>query len=353
MPAQRRESRDRAPPTAPPSSTPMAYARAIEAALRRGGVDPAPALRQARITPTQLKHGTAWLSPVQMEDLTGAAMQALDDEGLGAFGRRLPWGSYGMLARASLTATDLGLALKRWCRHHGLLVQDLRLRLSVAADTAIVAIEEGDPHQALPALTREFSLVYLLRNIHGLACWYIDSRIPLQGVRLPFEAPAHAEAYAQMFPGPARFGTTQAELRFDARYLRLPLCRDEAALNLLLQRALPLTVLQYRRDRLLVEQVRHALATRPEAGHSAEALAACLHLSARTLHRQLREEGASLQQLKDEVRGDRARELLLRGNRPVKQVAAAVGFRNEKSFIRAFRGWTGQTPADFRAGGRA
>jgi AraC-like DNA-binding protein len=29
-------------------------------------------------------------------------------------------------------------------------------------------------------------------------------------------------------------------------------------------------------------------------------------------------------------------------------VAADVGFRNEKSFIRAFRGWTGTSPADYR-----
>ena len=28
-------------------------------------------------------------------------MQELDDEALGWFNRRLPWGSYGMLARAS------------------------------------------------------------------------------------------------------------------------------------------------------------------------------------------------------------------------------------------------------------
>ena len=102
--------------------------------------------------------------------------------------------------------------------------------------------------------------------------------------------------------------------------------------------------------RLLVQQVRQALAAHPEAAHNADGVAALLNLSARTLHRQLREEGASLQALKDEVRSARARELLHRTGRPVKQVAAAVGFRNEKSFIRAFRGWTGASPAEFRAG---
>ena len=48
------------------------------------------------------------------------------------------------------------------------------------------------------------------------------------------------------------------------------------------------------------------------------------------------------------MRRARATELLLRTTRPIKQVAAAAGFLNEKSFIRAFRGWTGQSPAEFR-----
>jgi AraC-like DNA-binding protein len=145
------------------------------------------------------------------------------------------------------------------------------------------------------------------------------------------------------------FGTVPGELRFDAGYLALPLRRDEKAMSQMLQRALSLPVRQYRRDRLLVGQVRQALATQPESTHSADEVAALLHMSSRTLHRQLAEEGATLQQLKDEVRSERARDLLLRTSRPVKQVAAAVGFRNEKSFTRAFRGWTGCSPAEFRA----
>jgi len=124
--------------------------------------------------------------------------------------------------------------------------------------------------------------------------------------------------------------------------------RDEAALQRMLQRALLLTVRPYRRDRLLVEKVRQALAEHPEHSRNAHDLAAWLNLSARTLHRQLKEEGASLQQLKDAVRRDLATDLLLRTSRPIKQIAAEVGFQNEKSFMRAFKGWTGVAPDEFR-----
>ena len=276
-------------------------------------------------------------------------MQELDDEALGWFSRRLPWGSYGMLARASLSAPSLGVALKRWCRHHGLIADDITLTLTVAGDTALLAITEQRDLGAL----REFCLVSVLRNILGVACWLIDSRIPLLGAQFPFAAPAHrGRCTACCFPARPRLTAAPAGIRFDARYLALPLRRDERALQQMLQRALPLTVLPYRRDRLLVQRVRQALAAHPAQTHSAEALAALLNVSPRTLHRQLKEEGASLQALKDEVRRDRALELLLRTKRPIKQVAEAAGFQNEKSFMRAFKAWTGQSPAEFRRGGQ-
>jgi AraC-like DNA-binding protein len=49
------------------------------------------------------------------------------------------------------------------------------------------------------------------------------------------------------------------------------------------------------------------------------------------------------------VRRDLAMDLLLRTQRPIKQIAAEVGFQNEKSFMRAFKGWTGVTPEGVRS----
>jgi AraC-like DNA-binding protein len=332
----------------PAAATPMAYARVIAAAYARDGQNPAEALKRAQITPVKLQQAEGRFTARQMEVLSGTAMQDLNDEGLGAFSRKLPWGSYGMLARASLTSPNLRIALKRWCRHHALLTDDIVLKLAESGSTAAITIDERADLSRHGGPAREFCLVHVLRNIHGLACWFVDSRIALSGARFPYPAPAHADAYRHMFPGPLKFDAAQAEIRFDARYLALPLRRDEKALRQMLQHALPLTVLQYRRDRLLVEQVRQALVSDPARAHSAQGLAGLLHMSTRTLHRQLKEEGASLQQLKDEVRCERAKDLLYRSAKPIKQVAALAGYRNEKSFIRAFKAWTGSSPSEFR-----
>jgi len=327
-----------------PALTPIAFVTAIARAYKLRGMDPEKALDQAQIASTLLENSDSRITAAQMETISGLAMQELDDEALGWFSRRLPWGSYGMLARASISAPNLGVALQRWCRHHGLIADDISLTISTAANSASIRITE---HRDLKEL-REFCLVSVLRNIHGLACWLVDSRIPLTGAQFPFAAPAHHAAYSVLFSVPTLFKQAQAVIEFDASYLALPLRRDEAALRQMLKRALPLTVLQYRRDRLLVQRVRLALASQPADTHSAGELAALLAMSPRTLHRQLKEQGASLQAIKDDVRQTRARDLLLRTSRPIKQIAQAAGFQNEKSFIRAFRGWTGQAPAQFR-----
>lgn len=328
--------------------TPMAFVKAIVLAYERYGVRPDEALRKARIAPALLYQPDARVSAAQLEALSNAAMQALDDEALGWFSRKLPWGSYGMLCRASISSPQLGLALQRWCRHHRLLTEDIVLHLDADGAAARLWIEERRDLGEM----REICCVTLLRYVHGFACWAIDSRIPLREVHFPFAAPRHRDAYPVMFPGPVRFRMPHAALVFDAAYLALPLRRDERALQAMLQRALPLTVLQYRRDRLLAQRVREALHADTAALADAAAVAAALNVSVRTLHRQLRDEGCSLQQLKDEARRARATELLERSRRPIKQIAAAVGFRNEKSFARAFAGWTGVAPSAWREGVR-
>ena len=93
------------------AETPMAFVRAISSAFTLRGLDPLPALQAAQIAPDLLHQPDARITALQMEWLSASAMRELDDEALGWFSRRLPWGSYGMLVRASLTAPTLSVAL--------------------------------------------------------------------------------------------------------------------------------------------------------------------------------------------------------------------------------------------------
>ncbi|MCW2275081.1 helix-turn-helix domain-containing protein [Rhodoblastus acidophilus] len=324
--------------------TPIAFVKGICLGYAKYGVDPAPALQKAQIPPSLLQQPDARVTPAQFEALSFVAMQELDDEALGWFSRRLPWGAYGLLCRASITSATLGLALRRWTRHHRILVDDILLTLDVDDGVAKISVREARDLGAF----REFCLVTLLRYVLGYACWAVDFRIPLLRAEFPFSAPPHVDVYSKLFAENLRFDAPCASVCFDAAFLERALQRDEAALQKMLKRALPLTVLPYRRDQRLSTRVKMVMSMPKAELPAAQDLAEGFNISTRTLHRQLSKEGASLRDLQKKARMDRAKEGLARSNQPIKRVAHAAGFQNEKAFSRAFRQAMGETPSAYR-----
>jgi AraC-like DNA-binding protein len=326
------------------AQTPVAFVAAIVRGYARRGRDPSGALRAAGLVSAAHLDPDARVPLEAFETLSAHAMRELDDEALGWFSRRLPWGSYGMLLRASLTSPTLGVALGRWTRHHGLLTDDVSISLRAEGGTAVVRVEE----RAELGDLREFCLMSLLRNLHGIACWLADSRIALTGTRFPVPAPTYADVCGRMFGGAIAFDATAAELRFDAGYLGLPVVRDDAALRRVLQRPIPLMARQYRQDRQLSQRIAGFIAANLGQPPDAEEVARHFGISLRSLQRYLQAEGTSVLDLALRARRVRAEELLRSSDLPLKRVASLSGYRDESSFGRAFRRWTGKTPADFR-----
>lgn len=326
-----------------PARTPMAYARSIISAYRKYGMDPSALLQRVHLTPARLANDNDRITSHQMEMLTKLAMQELDDEALGWYRRKLPWGFNAMLCRASLSSANLGVAIKRWCRHHGIVVEEIEMTLFFQGTEAWLQIDE----RADLGTLREFCLVSNLRNIQGYTCWLIDSSIPLTRAEFSFPCPNHAEAYDLIFRCPLKFNAPTTRIFFDARYLLHPIRRDDKALRAMLERPLPLVVHQYRHDRLLSRRVHDLLHADPYR-MTAETISEQLGISTRGLYRHLTAEGTSLQTIKDEVRKQLAIDLLRRSDKPIKQISSIVGFENQASFVRAFKKWTGANPAAFR-----
>jgi len=77
-------------------------------------------------------------------------------------------------------------------------------------------------------------------------------------------------------------------------------------------------------------------------------LANNLHMSARTLQRRLEHGGVTYQALLDGVRAESATRLLDTTELTVSELSSRLGYASARAFLRAFRRWTGTTPAHWR-----
>ena len=86
----------------------------------------------------------------------------------------------------------------------------------------------------------------------------------------------------------------------------------------------------------------------PEGHPTLQAVAVELHISTRSLQRQLASAGLTYSELVRDVRQERACQLLQQPKISIKQVALRTGFASPSGFSRAFHAWTGLSPRDYR-----
>ena len=101
----------------------------------------------------------------------------------------------------------------------------------------------------------------------------------------------------------------------------------------------------------LVHRVNRQIAMRlPDGLPDQESIASDMAMSVRTLHRKLKEDDTSFQQLVQELRKSLAQQMLKDGQRSVSEVAFNLGYADHSAFSRAFKGWFGVTPHQFSVG---
>ncbi|GAA2493474.1 helix-turn-helix domain-containing protein [Nocardia seriolae] len=97
------------------------------------------------------------------------------------------------------------------------------------------------------------------------------------------------------------------------------------------------------------EQLHHAIHGALETGGCGlDTVARRLAISPRTLQRRLYERNSTWRTEVEQVRRDRATNLLRETGLPIQSVAARVGYSDARALRRAFHRWTGQTPDTFR-----
>ena len=314
--------------------------------MARHGRDPTPLLTAAGI---ELADSATRVPVDRYALLYNFVIKALEDEGFGLLSEPMRPGAFEFLCRAMLGAADLAEALQRAVRFLAMVLPDLAVTIARFEQRAELRILETRPlglGRDDPA--RVFAFEWLLRLLHGLSCWLVGRGLALDAVRFPYERPAHADDYALVYTEHSAFGGEVLFAQFRANLLDLPLRRDETALTAFLDGAPGKISMLYRRDREAVFRVRDLLRDALPQSLSLEEIAERLHMSPRTLHRRLEDEGSGFRAIKDAIRRDIALSRLTKTNQPIATLASDLGYADTSAFYRAFVGWTGLSPEQFR-----
>lgn len=307
--------------------------------LRRHDVDAQSLLEQVGL-PREIH---APITSEQYGALWHAVAQRMDDEFFGEGARPMRAGSFALLCHAILSTASLEHALRRALRFLRVVLDDPYGELVVEDGLARIVLKDAG------ALRSAFAYRTFWIIVHGVNCWLVGRRLPIRWVDFRCSAPPVGTDYRLFFGAPVRFDQPATQLVFDAEFLTLPPIRDERALRDFLRHAPANILVRYRHDAGLSATIRQKLhATPPAAWPSFDMLAHRLRIPAPTLRRRLQLEGQNYRAIKDEMRRARAMEALLNGDLGIADLASDLGFSEPSAFHRAFRKWTGQSPASFR-----
>jgi AraC-like DNA-binding protein len=184
---------------------------------------------------------------------------------------------------------------------------------------------------------------------HRTCSWFIGAPIELSAVSLAQPRQQSAAAHAKIFGVPVEFEAGCYSFQFHRRFLQFPIVQGEAAVADMLKN-FPAAIMRLDNSPASINsRVLGLIGTDFSAElPTLQDVAERLHMTTPTLHRRLREEGTTFQQLKDQARRDAAIQLLRKGNISGAQLAELIGFSDASTFHRAFKKWTGKTTQEFR-----
>jgi AraC-like DNA-binding protein len=275
------------------------------------------------------------------------------DETWGLSTRPLLPGATGLVLSSLAPCATLLEATKAIARTYNLLHGGAYNRVELHHDRLTYIIDDrGFPYAArMSSSQTRFTMVSVLMFLHGLLVLIAGDalherirKVHIKGIRL-----AGNHGYLEFWPAPIRWSSNTYALDYDARMSSLPILRGgppptSQAIYRKIITLIERNPCDSSRPRSTCEQVVEAF---EDNVLTQGAVARRLGLSVATLRRRLQaEHSASFRTLSENARERAARSLLEQHHHP-NDVAEELGFSDQRSFARAFKRWTGLTPAAY------
>lgn len=323
----------------------VAYVRSLFDYLRDQALDPARIFGASRTARIEREDSFGRLPVMEWVQLFEQAEAKTGDRQLALHvGEHIKPRHYGLLGYVTMSCATLREAIDRLLRYESLVGELSHSQLRVAGETA--ELHWQSPLRPVPPrVLAETSLVAWVT--YGR--WLMGDAYAVDHVCFQHPAPRDIGEYHRLFGPNIRFSASRTALGFPAIHLTRPLVQANLELQTLLDaqaqaRLRELQALEpfHRRVR---ERIRRQLLNGPV---SLNAVAAELAMSERSLERHLRQTDRTFRQVLDEARLEYAKELLANPWASLSEIAIVLGYSEQSAFSRAFRRWTGESPARFR-----
>jgi AraC-like DNA-binding protein len=335
-----------ATPTAHPPTVIASWTQGLLAYAEARGLAREPLCAAGGLSPAALDRPEARVPADADTAIWRAAVGKLGDPDLGLHfaERAVSAASLGLLGYLVRSSGDVGEAILRAYRFRRLVKDDVCHQLSLDAQAATLTVAPlGEPGGWPRAIAEAVVATYVV-----LARQFTSEPVVPLEVRFQHGRPADVATHERLFGCPVYFDQPTNSLRLAREMLAIPLASAEPELAFFLE-----TLARERLERLAAtSRAREAQLVVQELlgeGSPIAAVARRLHTSVRSLQRMLHGEGVSYRDLVATAQKARALELLDRRELSLAQVAARVGFSEPGAFRRAFRRWTGRSPAAFRS----
>lgn len=320
--------------------------RALVDACDALGLDTGAFLAAAGLTRAEVADPEARIPVEKMAALWREAFARAGDPDLALHAAEaLPFGAYAVIDFLARTSATIGAALTRISRYFPLVNSVVELPIEVAEQEVRLAMIDRRGPGKLPRAYAEYTLAAVVlrtRFAAGIA-------FPLVRVDFAYDAPADTREHVRIFGCPVRFGAERTGIVVAREVWDTPIARGDSGLAEVLERHARMLMDRLPRVSDAIARVRDAIRAELEGGEpSLERIARRLGTSRRSLQRRLADEDLTYARVLDDVRSTMARAYLGQRELSIAEVAYLLGFSEQSSFTRAFRRWTGVSPAEYR-----
>ncbi|UJR85347.1 AraC family transcriptional regulator [Sandaracinus amylolyticus] len=327
---------------------PTTWGRALAAMLDRArplGIDPEVLRRALGVDDALLRDPDGRVPLTALYELVERVIDETGDPHAHLrLAQQLDVEAFDALGLLVMSSPTLGDALDRTLEYQRVFVEGERYE-GIATERALHVryVPWGPPRAAHVAMADIFA-----RDLAVNVAMVTGAPIPGVQVRLRRAPPADRARWEALLGTSAELDAPVDEVVLPKDALELAIPRADAVLARFFARYLDARLAKLPAPSWTARAERAIEDLLPRGEPTLASLAQRLHASPRTLQRRLEDEGTTFGALLESVRRSRALALVEAGM-SIAEVAWMLGYSEPSAFHRAFRRWTGRTPASWRA----